>query len=288
MGQGMGLGNGHKQGPTTAAGNSAREQQVPFPNSSYLTTPTAMAAPCGSSCGSSSGGSAKRSRLEMESGTCGIGSTDDTSAALKVDAVDAYAAAVEEKGEDEPWLNAPRREKGFIGTRRNRGRSAKRSMRINREPPPGGGGGGGGIDSEAGGEAAPVAVSDGIDTEGRSQIWEGRPSTGNMVRAFRLPHGTGGGGGSGRSRRHDEGGSGRSRRRGNGPLGKVVGVPRQAKAQDVRIVYDACAFIKGLEVRAVLFICDGNLEYSPEFQYVGPSNKVLIHLYSFDCYSPQS
>lgn len=215
---------------------------------------------------SSSSGGAKRSRLELEcGGSCAtIGSSSSSSsnsANTERLGIDAARGAQEEETCDEPWLNSPRRERQTAGDGRNRGRgggrddaAAARSARCDREPPAGGGSK---IDSNEDG----TTIGDRIE-EGRSSIPRG--DRGTPGRFVHFPPGVGGGGGGcddcGGRRAPSGGGSGGSvsGRRGKGPLGKVVGIPRQAKAQDVRIVYDACSFIRELEVsygeRQIMFV----------------------------------
>lgn len=194
--------------------------------------------------------------------------------------------------QEEPWLNAAGREKlgAGVGSGSGRRRAAK-GARTDREPPPGGGGprGGGGsfplMRSVTGGITAPlVGNASGGAEAGRSPLGVGvggvgglvdqeavSPNAGGLAGSPRVDPGgrggagdvgggsKGGGGGGGGGDSGDSGDSclsrprvGEGRRGCQRRLGKVVGVPQQAKANDVRIMYDACAFARELEVKCRL------------------------------------
>lgn len=221
--------------------------------------------------------SLKRSRLDMEGGAVsGSGSARDGFKSAD-HATDDAGKWVEDDAQEEPWLNAPRRENvgSGAGAGRNVRRRCTRGARADREPPPGGGcgsgSGSGGYRSadKNGGDPQPSKQGPegitmtkmgtdrgremaGLALDGGGAGVDAQESfvatlTGSMSARVNHSAKSGSSDGIGRGGRHRPH-LGVGSRRGYGRLGKVVGVPRQAKAQDVRIVYDANAFAKELEV----------------------------------------
>ena len=265
---------------TTAAAAAAGAGAVPVGAAANDVgrTPAVAAAADGASRGpacSSSG--LKRSRLEMEAGSSGTaggktggpgvgpagsGSGTETETGLGTGAetetgtgagsemngrrgAGAAAAAGGVNSEEPPWLNSPRNEgMGEVGPSASGvaaagGGAGQRSGGVERAASTGW------LTEESGGDGGGGGCA-AVDKTGAGDSVNGDSRSGRRT-------GVGGGGGRG------GGGGGRDYgtclgswhkcwERDHPPLGKVVGVPRQAKARGVRILYDHSAFVRQLEV----------------------------------------